>query len=339
MLSRLPPQWGRTRVFADITVSYFSLAARHFNLAANTPRTRIELRRAVHGLAASQARALGLVAALYTCWTAYLVAKVVPFDPPTWLPGVFALQWLPEEHRTLLWTLTGPVEGWGGLALLLTATYATLFRLHLMAWMFSPLRKRRPRPSHYAIPLNCAVVLARCHAASTASLPGRGPALLVVDRAATHLERALLRLPSDRRLAPYGSPRRKALKTHVALVCAALQKARVELDSDPASALSELAEMAGVILKRHADRRYGALLDDSTISGLEPVRSRELLRLLGTVTLVAGAAVGIGYLNPPTAAVPLLIGSFGLLVVSVIHGPRTHRPLDLLDSLRGIQRP
>jgi hypothetical protein len=97
--------------------------------------------------------------------------------------------------------------------------------------------------------------------------------------------------------------------------------------------------MTVLILDRYLDCRFGALLDEDQLTGLEPARNRETLRLTLAAALTTAAAVGIGSLNPPAAAVPLLIGVAGLLFFSLAYGHRTGRSLDYLDALRGIQRP
>ncbi len=43
--------------------------------------------------------------------------------------------------------------------------------------------------------------------------------------------------------------------------------------------------------------RFGALLDEDQLTGLEPARNRETLRLVLAAALTAAAAVGIGFLN------------------------------------------
>jgi hypothetical protein len=123
------------------------------------------------------------------------------------------------------------------------------------------------------------------------------------------------------------------------MVAAAVRAATLKLDSEPTAALHELSSLACTILDRFTERRWGALLDEAHLAGLEPVRNRETLRLVAAATLTAGAAVGIGLLNPPASATPLLVGAVGLIFFSVTYGHRGPRAMELLDSLRGVQRP
>lgn len=189
------------------------------------------------------------------------------------------------------------------------------------------------------VPALCAVLLVETSRALISPIPRRRAAYRRVDEVATQLVRFLPKLAADRQLVPRKSSRRKAMKEHTALVAAAIQRAASKIDSEPTLALSELAELSHTIATRWAERRSGALLDSSHLSGLTPIRSHETLRLLSAVILTVGAAVGIGFLEPPAAATPLLVGGIGLVCFSLVYGHNSPRPLELLDSVRGIQRP
>jgi hypothetical protein len=159
-----------------------------------------------------------------------------------------------------------------------------------------------------------------------------------IDYNVRQLGGAIMAIPRDKTISAVAA-RRGELKQHTALVAAALERAAREFDKDPDRAARELCAMTALILDRYLDCRFGALLDEDQLTGLEPVRNRETLRLILAATLTAAAAVGIGFLNPPAAAVPLLIGVAGLLFFSLAYGHRTGRSLDYLDALRGVQRP
>jgi hypothetical protein len=159
-----------------------------------------------------------------------------------------------------------------------------------------------------------------------------------IDHNARQLGGAIMKIPRDKTISAVAA-RRGELKEHTALVAAALERAAREFDKNPDRAAQELCAMTALILDRYLDCRFGALLDEDKLTGLEPARNRETLRLILAAALTAAAAVGIGFLNPPAAAVPLLIGVAGLLFFSLAYGHRTGRSLDYLDALRGVQRP
>lgn len=194
------------------------------------------------------------------------------------------------------------------------------------------------RRSH-ALPFLSALLVDRCYEAQRSSLPKRATAFRQLGRSSMALEAAIQRLARDAGMFGRRNARTTAAKKHAALVCAALRKASSRIDADPDQGLQQMAELAMKITERYADRRWGALLDDADLANLEPVRSREFLRLVAAAVLTAAAALGISLLNPPAAVLPVLIGAIGLVSMSAIYGPRAHGPLDLLDAVRGVQRP
>jgi hypothetical protein len=120
----------------------------------------------------------------------------------------------------------------------------------------------------------------------------------------------------------------------VGLVVAALHRVSIRLDSEPETATRELADMALRICSAYVGHRWGRLLEESELAGLEPVRSREPLRLALAGLFTVAVAVAAALLGVPDGALPIVIGLAGLMSFG-----RTPRALELLDSFRGVQRP
>ncbi|MFE0402846.1 hypothetical protein ACFW19_13255 [Streptomyces nigra] len=232
-----------------------------------------------------------------------------------------------------------PLLGW----VFMIAAYVCMFVYQSQRRIYTALRwsrvsGRRGRVNS-SIPALCAILLAETARALHASIPERKIVYCRVDKAAMRLARALLGRGGG--YVPFrgGLRRRKEVKHHAALVAAAIERSVVGIYATPDTALRELAAMSHTIATRCADCRPGALLDDSQLAGLAPVRTHEVLRLLTASTLTVAAAVGIGLLNLPGSVTPLLIGGIGLTFFSLVYGHNNPRSLELLDSVRGIQRP
>ncbi|MEU1670218.1 hypothetical protein ABZ547_42835 [Streptomyces sparsogenes] len=190
------------------------------------------------------------------------------------------------------------------------------------------------------VAFRCGVVLLICARVQTASSAAERQVFLRgVDVSVSWLVRALFEIPHDRSIVAFQSHRKKALRQHVELVSAALQKVTLKLDSDPDIAVREIASLVLRVCESHAQRRVGALLDESYLTGLEPVQSREWIRLSVTVTATVLIVLGVSFLDPPAAVQPLIIGMVGLMAFTAAYGPRAPQALTLLDSLRGVQRP
>ncbi|MEU2505990.1 hypothetical protein ABZ621_14900 [Streptomyces sp. NPDC007863] len=138
---------------------------------------------------------------------------------------------------------------------------------------------------------------------------------------------------------PTRSHRQRALKEHAGLVVAALHKAEARIDRDPDDALKNLARMMLTIAERYTAGKVGALLDEEELAGLVAVADRESWRIAGTALVVAGVGAGIALLDLPSTAETYLIGGAGAAIVALLYGRRAHRGLDVLDAVRGIQRP
>ncbi|MFF1359192.1 hypothetical protein [Streptomyces sp. NPDC058297] len=104
------------------------------------------------------------------------------------------------------------------------------------------------------------------------------------------------------------------------------------------AAFTDLADTALRIGDSHAGPRWGRLLEESELAGLEPVRNYASLRMAAAGVLTPGVTYLAAFIGVPGIVLPLAIGFFGVLSFNLIVG-RPSRSLELLDSMRGIQRP
>ncbi|MEU9157952.1 hypothetical protein AB0D59_47380 [Streptomyces sp. NPDC048417] len=194
------------------------------------------------------------------------------------------------------------------------------------------------RPGYSSVPYACALVAIFC-AAAKQNIPSRKKEHLKrVDLAVSRLAEELLKNSGDRALFPRRSPRTKAARDHAALVAAAVHRASLQIDVSPEAAFTELGNMAMRICEAYVDCRWGRLLEESELTGLVPERSREPLRLAIAGCLTIAIGVAGAFLGVPDGALPMLFGLVGLISFTLLMG-RTPRSLELLDAMRGVQRP
>ncbi|MEU6394799.1 hypothetical protein [Streptomyces sp. NPDC046939] len=188
------------------------------------------------------------------------------------------------------------------------------------------------------VPYACSVAIRHCSQLSKRTPYQTQTELAAVEMSVSLLIHELRRVPHDRSWLQRRSARRTAIRHHVNLVAAALQKQTLRLDSDPSGAAREIASMALTICNAYVLQQHGRFLSEAQLAGLEPARNREVLRIAaaGVITFSVsylGAVVGV-----PGTVLPLLFGLVGVIAFNTIVG-RTSRSLELLDSVRGLQRP
>ncbi|MEU6381908.1 hypothetical protein [Streptomyces sp. NPDC046909] len=195
------------------------------------------------------------------------------------------------------------------------------------------------QPRNNYVPYLCALLVISCARARSGVARRRGAFLQGVDLAVCALAQELVRLPADPHLFHRNSCRRKEVRRHVHLVAAALQQKNLRLDTEDAdTALIDIAGMALRICDAYVERHWGSLLAETQLTGIEPIHEREAIRVAaaGLITVSVSYLAAAGGVS--AAALPLVIGLAGVISFNVILG-RTPRALELLDSIRGIQRP
>lgn len=236
----------------------------------------------------------------------------------------------------LLMAISAVVYVWGILALITLPAWMSWMSLRgLPAGPFVRARTRR----RYAL-VECAVeAIFHCAAAHGAGGEYRMTALRRAAIALEQVHRELGRAHRSWATSPWRSHRRHLLKTHTGRVVAALQKTEALIDEDSQQALKDLGAMLLKIAARYTDGQVGKLLDPAELDGLEPVANREPVRLAVAAIAVAAAGAGIAFLDLPGGAETYLVGGIGAGIVALLYGRRAHRGLDVLDAVRGVQRP
>lgn len=168
---------------------------------------------------------------------------------------------------------------------------------------------------------------------------GAGGQRHVTERArvGVHLRevtKALQNAHATRGTIPWRSRRRRDLKRHAGQVVAVLREAEARLDSEPRAALTDLAHLLLKIADRYAEGRVGALLDQDRLDGVEPVRDREVIRLMTATTLTALGVVAVTFLQLPPVGEAFALGAAGIGVLALVHGSGALRALDAADTLR-----
>lgn len=294
-------------------------------------RARAEMRRGAR-IHAIRKRRVPRIYVLTILLVLLLDQAIKRYDLPiyAWREGI-ASEWRKDPSMPSPWAFSVSIV----LAFIMMGTGFADIRPHHV-----PLGPPFSRRLRGRVAFRCGVVLLICARVQTASSAvERQVFLRGVDVSVSWLVGALLDIPRDRSIVTLRSHRKKTLRRHVGLVSAALQKATLKLDSDPDIAVQEIAMLVLHVCERHVQRRVGALLDESHLIDLEPVQSREWIRLSATVITVILIVFGVSFLDPPEAAQPLIIGGVGLMAFTAAYGPRAPQALTLLDSLRGVQRP
>lgn len=133
--------------------------------------------------------------------------------------------------------------------------------------------------------------------------------------------------------------RRRELKDHAAKVAGVLRamEARQDRDADTAKVFHDTAVMVLKVAQRYAEGRTLALLDPADLEGVEPVVSREWLRLVALSAIVTSVTAGALLAGLPDAALVPLTGAVSLIAWAALYGGRMVTA-DLVDVMRGQSR-
>ncbi len=121
---------------------------------------------------------------------------------------------------------------------------------------------------------------------------------------------------------------------------AALQEHEAAIDIDARTALPDLAEALTNIANAYSEGKIGQLLPGSEIDHFSPaeVAKGQRFKVVVLAVVLGGCGISVAFLDLPDTATTSLIGAIGITFVSLVYGRRAREGLDLLDSLRGIQR-
>lgn len=135
---------------------------------------------------------------------------------------------------------------------------------------------------------------------------------------------------------------RKDFDEHANAVRGVIDKARAEIHKNPEDGLKLLAELLLKVSERNLMHRFFALLDDDQLHGVEPVEGRRRDRFRTPIVAFAAVLAGIlsYYIGVPIEFTPYIIGVSGIVVSKFVYSEKRERNgLDILDSVRGVQRP
>ncbi|MET7809765.1 hypothetical protein ABZT26_02760 [Streptomyces sp. NPDC005395] len=151
----------------------------------------------------------------------------------------------------------------------------------------------------------------------------------------------LLRVANETRTVPFRSKRRDRLREHHFKVIAAIEEKEAAIDVDARTALPDLAETLMKIANAYSSGKIGQLLPDADLAHVTPFEppKREHFKMVAVAVLLGGCGVLVAFLDLPDTATTSLIGALGIAIASMVYGRRAREAMDLLDSLRGIQRP
>lgn len=135
---------------------------------------------------------------------------------------------------------------------------------------------------------------------------------------------------------------RKDFDEHANAVRGAISKARAEIHKNPEDGLKLFAKLLIKVSERNLEHRFFALLDEDQLRGIEPVEGKRRDRLRTPIVAFTAALAGIlaYYAGVPIEFTPYIIGIGGILVNQFAFPKSRERSgLEILDSLRGVQRP
>ncbi|MFD5311628.1 hypothetical protein [Streptomyces ardesiacus] len=243
---------------------------------------------------------------------------------------------------------SNPVMFAGGIALALIAlvgagiflTGIGLFLSVILRWQTDRL-KGESGSSHYL----AAGAASAVHQAAAAyrSAPGSPKQQSQLRHLTELLDRiyvSILRISDVHEAVHRRSRRRGKLRDHHLKVIAALQEHEAAIDIDARTALPDLAETLTNIANAYSEGKIGQLLPGSEIDHLSPaeVAKGQRFKVVVLAVVLGGCGISVAFLDLPDTATTSLIGAIGITFVSLVYGRRAREGLDLLDSLRGIQR-
>ncbi|MCX5058992.1 MULTISPECIES: hypothetical protein [Streptomyces] len=113
---------------------------------------------------------------------------------------------------------------------------------------------------------------------------------------------------------------------------------KVSLDIDPGPALQKLAGMLVTITERYVEGRIGELLDESDLSGIDPVTDHGMPRIVGAGSVVVLAMWGAHLLGFPEGVSGPFLGLVVTGAVALFYRGSIPSPSDLLDILWSADR-
>lgn len=266
-------------------------------------------------------------------------------DPPFGLePGDLAL--------AALWdTVSGSDPFWFSVTITLTLSALIvvvivlggigLFVSVILRWQMDRLKGNSGSSHYIAAGIAGAVHVAAVACRSAPGSPKQQRQLRHLTESLHSVYAGILRT-SDIHEAVYRRSRRRGrLRDHHLKVIAALQEKEMAIDVDVHAALPDLAEALTRIVNAYSEGRIGQLLPVSEIDHLAPaeIAKGEHIKMVVVAVLLGGCGILVSFLDLPDTATTSLIGAIGITIASMVYGRKARQAMDVLDSVRGIQRP
>ncbi|WP_327388858.1 hypothetical protein [Streptomyces sp. NBC_01207] len=187
----------------------------------------------------------------------------------------------------------------------------------------------------YGLVRAVAAAVSACADVRTARALNRPDALHAVSEKLAEVEGLVLKAHRTSGVLRRRSPLRKVAKAHVLKVATRLRAAEADL-IDPAVEAGSVHEpdtpatLAGLLLTiadRYTTGQIGILLDPEDLDHpkmktVEPVRDRELVRVVVLVLLWAVGAWGVGLLSLPGVAEPVAMGAVAVVIAVLLYRRR-----------------
>ncbi|MFD8542523.1 hypothetical protein [Streptomyces sp. NPDC059649] len=182
-------------------------------------------------------------------------------------------------------------------------------------------------------------VISACAAARTARGQSRTKKLGAVARALDSYASAIVVGSRRRGTVHRRSHRQRGLSEHARKVVAVLRQAESRLDEGAEDdALRDIAQLVLTSMDRYATGALGTLLDASVLAGVTAVPDRGRYKPVAAVAVVAALGVVLTLLDVPATVTTYVISAVGIIALSWAQRGSAGGGLDLLDSVRGMQR-
>ncbi|MYT82177.1 hypothetical protein YW3DRAFT_03669 [Streptomyces sp. MnatMP-M77] len=127
--------------------------------------------------------------------------------------------------------------------------------------------------------------------------------------------------------------RKNAIKHHIEHVAGALREAEMEQDRNLSDAQIKMGRLLIKIAERYSQGRLCALLDESDMTGVQPVKRRNLLHFSIVSVFSLTCITAATYLNAPAPVINLLVPIVTIVSIALVYRGSTPGPAQLVDTI------
>ncbi|MEU0983372.1 hypothetical protein ABZ488_29585 [Streptomyces griseus] len=127
--------------------------------------------------------------------------------------------------------------------------------------------------------------------------------------------------------------RKNAIKHHIEHVAGALREAEMEQDRNLSDAQIKMGRLLIKIAERYSQGRLCALLDESDMTGVKPVKRRNLLHFSIVSVFSLTCITAATYLNAPAPVINLLVPIVTIVSIALVNRGSTPGPAQLVDTI------